>query len=109
MDPFHFACPHCSSRLRVREKLYVGREVVCPDCGNWLLIVEEGGELAARPLAGKGPALENSASPDQSATSDRAPRRAGLATPGPAGSLSDRIRHAWSGRRRSLLIICGAL
>lgn len=40
MDPFHFACPHCSSRLRVREKLYVGRQVDCPECGDLLLIVE---------------------------------------------------------------------
>jgi hypothetical protein len=46
MDPFHFACPHCSSRLRVREKLYVGRQVDCPECGDTLLIVDRAGELA---------------------------------------------------------------
>lgn len=48
MDPFHFACPHCSSRLRVREKLYVGRQVDCPECGQSLLIVEEKGELGVK-------------------------------------------------------------
>jgi hypothetical protein len=45
MDPFHFSCPHCSSRLRVREKLYVGRQVDCPECGDTLLIVDRAGEL----------------------------------------------------------------
>jgi hypothetical protein len=45
MDPFHFACPHCSSRLRVREKLFVGRHVDCPECGDLLLIVERAGGL----------------------------------------------------------------
>jgi hypothetical protein len=40
MDPFHFACPHCSSRLRVREKLLVGRHIDCPECGDLLVIVE---------------------------------------------------------------------
>lgn len=40
MDPFHFACPHCSAPLRVREKLYLGRHVDCPECGQALRIVE---------------------------------------------------------------------
>lgn len=40
MDPFHFECPHCSSRLRVREKLYLGRQIDCPECGQALKIVE---------------------------------------------------------------------
>ena len=53
MDPFHFACPHCSSRLRVREKLFVGRQVDCPECGQSLLIVEQKGELDVRPIERK--------------------------------------------------------
>jgi hypothetical protein len=53
MDPFHFACPHCSSRLRVREKLFVGRHVDCPECGQSLLIVEQKGELAVQPIERK--------------------------------------------------------
>jgi hypothetical protein len=40
MDAFHFACPHCSAPLRVREKLYVGRHVDCPECAQSLRIVE---------------------------------------------------------------------
>ncbi len=51
MDPFHFACPHCSSPLRVREKLLVGRQVECPECGEPLVIVERAGQLAAEPAA----------------------------------------------------------
>ena len=53
MDPFHFACPHCSSPLRVREKLLVGRQVECPECGEPLVIVERAGQLAAEPAAKK--------------------------------------------------------
>jgi DNA-directed RNA polymerase subunit RPC12/RpoP len=55
MDPFHFACPHCSSRLRVREKLLVGRQIDCPECGDLLVIVERpdglGVERIERPAA----------------------------------------------------------
>ncbi|MGE5190882.1 MAG: hypothetical protein ACM3U2_00155 [Deltaproteobacteria bacterium] len=57
MDPFHFACPHCSSRLRVREKLYVGRQVDCPECGDTLRIVERKGELAVERAQRQPPAV----------------------------------------------------
>lgn len=50
MDPFHFECPHCSSRLRVREKLYLGRQVDCPECGQALKIVEGKEGLAAQAI-----------------------------------------------------------
>jgi DNA-directed RNA polymerase subunit RPC12/RpoP len=53
MDPFHFACPHCSSRLRIREKLLVGRQIDCPECSQTLLIVEQKGELDVRPVERK--------------------------------------------------------
>ncbi|MBI3860404.1 MAG: DUF1559 domain-containing protein [Planctomycetia bacterium] len=53
MEPFHFACPHCRSPLRVREKLYVGRHVDCPECGQTLRIIETrdgmGAERSERP------------------------------------------------------------
>ena len=65
MDPFHFACPHCSSRLRVREKLYVGRQVDCPECGQFLLIVEQSGELGVR-------AIERKAEPAATGASEKA-------------------------------------
>src|SRR5258708_8519263 len=53
MDPFHFACPHCTSPLRVREKLLVGRQVECPECGQALVIVERAGKLLAEAAAQK--------------------------------------------------------
>jgi len=40
MDPFHFSCPHCSAPLRVRDKLYVGRQFECPECALPLRIIE---------------------------------------------------------------------
>jgi DNA-directed RNA polymerase subunit RPC12/RpoP len=64
MDPFHFACPHCSSRLRVREKLYVGRQVDCPECGQFLLIVEQSGELGVRAVE-RQPAPAATGAPDK--------------------------------------------
>ena len=66
MDPFHFACPHCSSRLRVREKLYVGRQVDCPECGQFLLIVEQSGELGVR-------AIERTAESEAASAAEKAP------------------------------------
>jgi hypothetical protein len=60
MDPFHFACPHCSAPLRVREKLYVGRHVDCPECSQSLKIVESrdgmGVERLERRIVGGPPA-----------------------------------------------------
>ena len=53
MDPFHFTCPHCSAPLRVREKLLVGRQIDCPECGRPLVIADRAGELAAEPVATK--------------------------------------------------------
>jgi hypothetical protein len=84
MDPFHFACPHCSSRLRVREKLYVGRQVDCPECGQFLLIVEQSGELGVR-------AIERKAEPASTSASEKAPgkqtgKHRPAELPAPAGS-----------------------
>lgn len=50
MDPFHFSCPHCFSRLRVRDPLSVGREVDCPECGKFLLVVEQANAEGQREL-----------------------------------------------------------
>lgn len=71
MDPFHFACPHCLSPLRVREKLFVGRQVDCPACGDLLLIVERGGGMEVERIERK----PEAAAPDrrsagQTVTSD---------------------------------------
>jgi DNA-directed RNA polymerase subunit RPC12/RpoP len=40
MDPFHFVCPHCSARLRVRDSLSVRRQFGCPECGKRLSLAE---------------------------------------------------------------------
>ena len=102
MDAFHFACPHCSSRLRVREKLYVGRQVDCPECGQTLLIVEQSGELGVRPIERKTRPVKtlpsvsaHATSPAVSAPRDAAPdastkaaSTAGTPTPGADPILS---------------------
>src|SRR5579863_1998355 len=101
MDPFHFVCPHCSSRLRVREKLYLGRQVDCPECGQALKIVEgkEGLEAqaverqaASRPEAagrkrkGGSPAAEGDrrSSPDAAAQTATATAAQQPASPAPS-------------------------
>lgn len=38
MDPIQISCPHCSTRLRVRDAISIGREVDCPECRSLLLI-----------------------------------------------------------------------
>src|SRR5258708_1498342 len=85
MDPFHFACPHCSSRLRVREKLYVGRHVDCPECGNALLIVERAGKLGVERIERK---PGEPAPVPQHKRSDGQPPAATTARPGPAGEVA---------------------
>lgn len=60
MDAFEFTCPHCSGRLRVRQRMFVGRQVNCPDCNQPLLITEHKGQLAVEPVAVPSPArVEN--------------------------------------------------
>ncbi|MBI5758262.1 MAG: hypothetical protein HZA46_07080 [Planctomycetales bacterium] len=39
-------CPYCSTRLRVRERIHVGRPVNCPECRQTLVFVETAGELS---------------------------------------------------------------
>jgi hypothetical protein len=61
MDPFHFACPHCSAPLRVRDKLYVGRHVDCPECKQSLRIVETKEGLGIERLERVAPATNSPA------------------------------------------------
>src|SRR5262245_60646996 len=65
MDPFHFVCPHCSSRLRVREKLLVGRHIDCPECRRTMLIVNGQDGLGVEPVETKpaAPASKGSKAP----------------------------------------------
>lgn len=55
MDAFQFTCPHCSGRLRLRQRMFVGRQVNCPDCDQPLLITEQKGELAVEIVAATSP------------------------------------------------------
>jgi hypothetical protein len=126
MDPFHFACPHCSSRLRVREKLLVGRHVECPECGDTLLIVDRAGELGververkpAPPSAGTGvkgqprgaatkeskniaTGQESRGSPDHVPVGEVPKSRPDL-------TVNNGVRWVLSGRRPSLVVLLAA-
>lgn len=62
---FQLACPHCSARLRIRDKSYSGRTVNCPDCRRPLTIQSgANGELIGVVAAGTpsgGSAVESAA------------------------------------------------
>lgn len=34
MPVYSFPCPHCSTRLRLKDRRLVGRTIACPDCGQ---------------------------------------------------------------------------
>jgi len=128
MDPFHFACPHCSSRLRVREKLFVGRHVDCPECGDLLLIVEGRDGLAververqpatplsAAPRKGKATGL-TTAEPNIAAVGVEGPVTAESSPHGRAGAaasvttpraplIPDRLRRMIRQRRHSFIAL----
>ena len=54
-------CPHCFVRLRVREKEYIERVILCPECTQPLRIVNtSGGDLIAEAVA-----TENKQAPAQ--------------------------------------------
>lgn len=36
------SCPHCAAALRVKDRMFVGRQVGCPDCGGPIRIVAKG-------------------------------------------------------------------
>jgi hypothetical protein len=101
MDPFHFSCPHCSSRLRVREKLYVGRQVDCPECGDTLLIVDVAGELGVERVARK-PGEQKRATASES-TSPIDPTTPGLDSASPG-----RLEWFLADRRRALVALGAA-
>lgn len=42
MHVSQFPCPHCSTNLRVRDRMFVGKIIGCPDCGGRLEIVSDG-------------------------------------------------------------------
>jgi DNA-directed RNA polymerase subunit RPC12/RpoP len=105
MDPFHFSCPHCSSRLRVREKLYVGRQVDCPECGDKLLIVDREGDLGVERVE-RQPAQQKGAAVKQpGATAAVAAAPAGTSTPGLPLPPPSRLQWFLADRRRALVAL----
>ena len=46
-----FPCPHCSARLRVRDRTWIGRTLDCPDCQRTLTVeVSDADKVVGRPL-----------------------------------------------------------
>lgn len=48
MEPFLFHCPHCQSKLRVKDPLSLRRQTRCPECRLAIVIVEKGGSFHAQ-------------------------------------------------------------
>ena len=42
MQTIELRCPHCSTRLRLRDQSFVGRTIHCPDCTQPVAIVPHG-------------------------------------------------------------------
>jgi hypothetical protein len=101
MDPFHFSCPHCSSRLRVREKLYVGRQVDCPECGDTLLIVDRAGDLGVE-------RVERKPGEQKAATASDSAAPADVTTPGLHLPPASRLQWFLADRRRPLFALGAA-
>lgn len=40
MSDAPLTCPHCSTRLRVRDRIHIGRSIPCPECRQPLLVVD---------------------------------------------------------------------
>lgn len=44
-EAFHFHCPTCSTPLRVKDPLSLGRQARCPECHHSLVVSESNGEF----------------------------------------------------------------
>lgn len=44
MQAVSFSCPHCSVVLRLQDRMFVGKEIDCPDCGAPIEIVADAKE-----------------------------------------------------------------
>jgi hypothetical protein len=108
MDPFHFSCPHCSSRLRVREKLYVGRQVDCPECGDSLRIVDRAGDLGVERVERKPADNKGAATKQPGATAAVVAAPAGTPTPGLSLPPASRLQSFLADPRRSLVALGAA-
>jgi hypothetical protein len=75
MDPFHFTCCHCGVRLRMRDRLFVGRQVNCPECRRSLLVSESAGKLVVGPVARATPPADAGGKPTVAAPNATASTR----------------------------------
>jgi hypothetical protein len=51
VQPVVFSCPHCQSRLRVRDRFQIGRTIDCPECAAPVqLTMDAAGRLEAIPV-----------------------------------------------------------
>jgi len=75
-----FHCPHCSATLRIRDRMYVGRQVECPDCHGPITIVSDGAKrLTAHksvPDTARNPAASDGSAPHPAPASSRRAKRA---------------------------------
>ena len=56
-DPLALAaCPVCYEGIRLRGSIYAGRQVICPDCGAYLVVVQ--GDLDVETSAAQPERLE---------------------------------------------------
>ncbi|MBS0267271.1 MAG: hypothetical protein JSS02_35430, partial [Planctomycetes bacterium] len=113
MDPFRFPCPHCSAPLRVRDKLYVGRQVECPECGKFLTIGEsrEGtGTLRVEPAPAEIQKPPEVAAEKPSAGRARPPKSRARAVAGAVDQATPETTLPETGgkspRRRLLQVLC---
>ena len=75
MTVSRFSCPHCSTQLRIRDRMYVGKIVACPDCAQQFEIVSDGPKkLAARKF---GTPRDSQEADGKRRRGDPKPRRAG--------------------------------
>jgi Alpha-aminoadipate carrier protein LysW-like, globular domain/Protein of unknown function (DUF1559) len=96
MHVSRFSCPHCSTQLRIRDRMYVGKIVACPDCSQQFEIVSDGPKkLAARksgtPRDSDGPKADRKrgdSRPDRGKKKKRNRKAAGKAVAGPTTKVS---------------------
>lgn len=86
-----FSCPHCAASLRIRDRMFVGKTVGCPDCGEQLQIVADGA---------KGFRAEKFVSPEQPSPSKKRKRKSrSLNNPDDSGESLGRKKRRRAGKK----------
>ncbi len=90
MQTYEFHCPHCGSRLRLKDRMLAGRTVPCPDCRQPVAVVAAAdGTLTGRLVASpEGSQDAPSALPATDRPRPRAAWQAWLKSPQAAGWLT---------------------